>query len=183
VAIGLPPAVSAYVQGWRERLGDPNAAAIVPHVTLLPPTPLRGAALPAVQEHLAAVASAVRPFRVRLRGTASFRPASPVVYVALVEGAADCDRLQRRVRSGPLERPLRFPYHPHVTVAHDLPDDALDRALAALADYETSFEVGAFSLFERGVDGVWRLLRDFPFDRHGSVTGSLPAGTPQTWQT
>ena len=32
------------------------------------------------------------------------------------------------MRSGPLERELKFPYHPHVTVAHDLPEEALDRA-------------------------------------------------------
>ena len=34
---------------------------------------------------------------------------------------------------------LRFPYHPHVTVAHHLADAQLDRAFAELADFECEF--------------------------------------------
>ena len=64
----------------------------------------------------------------RLRGTDTFRPLSPVVYVHLVEGADVCDELQERVRSGPVVRDLQFPYHPHVTVAHGIPEEAMDRA-------------------------------------------------------
>ena len=40
VAIGLPEPIHSELQGWREKLGDPNAAAIPPHITLLPPTAL-----------------------------------------------------------------------------------------------------------------------------------------------
>ena len=87
---------------------------------------------------------------------------SPVVFVNLVEGISQCELLQERVRTGPLNRPLRFPYHPHVTVAHDLDDDSLDRAFDALADFDVMFDVWAFTLFERGRDGAWRPQRDFP---------------------
>jgi 2'-5' RNA ligase len=75
--------------------------------------------------------------------------------------------VERKVRSGPLARTLSFPYHPHVTVAHDLGEEALDRASAALADYDARFEVWGFTLFEQDREGVWRPQRDFPFGRGG----------------
>lgn len=172
VAIDLPEPYSSELQGWRERLGDPNARRIPPHVTLLPPTALRGGELDVVEEHLGRVAEQGRRFRIHLRGSGTFRPLSPVVFVPLVEGISSCERLEAGVRSGPLHRELRFPYHPHVTVAHDLDDAALDRAFDALAGYDASFTAWGFSLFELGRDRVWRPQRDFSFGSH--TAGPLP---------
>jgi len=163
VAIELPEPFTSELQDWRQHLGDPNAAAIPPHVTLLPPTALREELLAEVEEHLRAVAAQGEAFEMVLRGSATFRPVSPVVFVPVVKGLADCERLQARVRSGPLQRQLRFPYHPHVTVAHDLPEQALDRAFEGLARYEATFPVRGFALFEQDREGVWRPQRDFPF--------------------
>ena len=163
VAIGLPEPYTSELQGWRERLGDPNAAGIPPHVTLLPPTALREQALAQVEEHLRVVAAQEEPFEMVLRGSATFRPVSPVVFVPVVKGLADCERLEGQVRDGPLERELKFPYHPHVTVAHDLPEEALDRAFDGLAHYSATFTVWGFTLFEQDRQGVWRPQRDFPF--------------------
>ena len=167
VAFGIPEPYTSELQGWRERLGDPNASGIPPHVTLLPPTSLPESALDEVEEHLRRVAASERPFRMHLRGSASFRPVSPVVFVPLVEGIASCERVERKVRSGPLSREVSFPYHPHVTVAHDLDEEALDRAFAALEDYEARFDVWGFTLFEQDRSGVWRPQRDFPFGAGG----------------
>ena len=167
VAIGLPEPYTSELQGWRERLGDPNAASIPPHVTLLPPTALSSDDLDAVEEHLRSTAAAERPFEITLRGSSTFRPVSPVVFVPLATGASRCEALEAAVRSGPLARELTFPYHPHVTVAHDLSDAQLDRAEAALVGYEARFRVWGFTLFEKGADGMWRPQRDFPFGAGG----------------
>ena len=167
VAFGLPEPFTSELQGWRERLGDPHAAGIPPHVTLLPPTSLEEGALEQVEEHLRLVAASEHGFRMHLRGSSSFRPVSPVVFVPLVEGIADCERVESKVRSGPLARELKFPYHPHVTVAHDLGADALERAFECLKDYEAQFEVWGFTLFEQDREGVWRPQRDFPFGGGG----------------
>lgn len=175
VAIALPEPLNSELQAWRERLGDPNARRIVPHVTLLPPTEVPADALPAIEEHLRLVAVAARPFSIRLRGSATFRPVSPVVFVSLVEGIAECELLESQVRRGPLARETRFPYHPHVTVAHDLPDAALDRAYEALADFEAAFSVTGLTLFERGPDEVWRPQRDLVFGA-GGLPGPLAPG-------
>lgn len=167
VAIGLPEPFNSELQRWRERLGDPNAARIPPHVTLLPPTDVPSDSLPGIEEHLRRVAMGEQEFEIRLRGSATFRPVSPVVFVPLVQGISECERLEAQVREGPLHREIRFPYHPHVTVAHDLPDEALDEAFTALGRYEADFRVHGFSLFEQDADGTWRPQRDFVFGGGG----------------
>ena len=111
-----------------------------------------------------------------LRGTGTFRPISPVVFVQVSGGLADCELLEKSVRRGPLKRKLDFYYHPHVTVAHDLPEQALDRAFEGLARYEASFQVWGFTLFEQDRDGVWRPQRDFPFGAGGRPGPVEPAG-------
>ena len=176
VALGIPEPWTGQLQDWRERLGDPNAAGIPPHVTLLPPTALHDEDVESVEQHLRVVASGERAFALHLRGTGTFRPVSPVVFVEVIEGARDCARVQAAVRSGPLTRELGFPYHPHVTVAHDLPEPALDEAERVLADFDARFTVWGFTLFEQDRAGVWRPQRDFPFGS-GGLPGPLePAG-------
>jgi 2'-5' RNA ligase len=163
IAIGIPEPYGRELQAWRERLGDPNAQRIVPHITLVPPTPVEPSALPGIEESLLEVAAAERPFEVRLRGSATFLPVSPVVFVPLTVGIAECERLAKAVRVGPLDIDVRFPYHPHVTVAHHVPLEALQRAFAALSSYEASFQVLGLTMFELGADEVWRPQRDFTF--------------------
>jgi 2'-5' RNA ligase len=163
VAIEVPPPYGRQLQQWRQRLGDPEAMRVPPHVTLLPPTAIPRERLDVVEEHLRRIAVDEAPFTITLRGTGTFRPVSPVTFVQLAIGISDCERLERRVRSGPLHRETKFNYHPHVTVAQDVPDDALDRGFTELAGFAATFEVPGFTLFEEGSDKVWRPQRDFPF--------------------
>jgi 2'-5' RNA ligase len=72
-----------------------------------------------------------------------------------------CEQLEQRVRSGPVERRLEFPYHPHVTIAHDIDEAGLDRAFDELAHFDARFEVDDFHLYEHGADGVWRPVLAF----------------------
>lgn len=155
VAIAVPDPFGGQLQEHRASFGDPLAGSIPAHITLLPPTAVT-AEKPSLDSHLAEVASSATAFTIHLRGTATFRPVSPVVFVQLVEGIGNCELLEKQVRRGPLARDLEFPYHPHVTVAHDLPDDRLDEAFEALADFDCRFEVRALHLYEHGADGVWR---------------------------
>ncbi|XKK63432.1 2'-5' RNA ligase family protein [Streptomyces sp. ARC32] len=175
VSIAVPEPHGSKLQQLRAGFGDAAAHGIPTHVTLLPPTEVDGAALPAVEAHLAEVAARGRPFPMRLSGTGTFRPLSPVVFVQVVEGAAACSWLQKRVRdaSGPVPRELQFPYHPHVTVAHGIDEAAMDRAYEELSDYEAQWPCTGFALYEQGADTVWRKLREFPF---GSATVPPQAG-------
>jgi 2'-5' RNA ligase len=162
VVVAVPPPHSGVLSTWRKRVGDPAAELVWPHVTLLPPTPVPTGRLEDVEAHLAAAAASREPFTMHLSGTGTFRPTSPVVFVQVARGVADCEALEQRVRCGPLARPLDFPYHPHVTVAHHVADDALDEAYEGLSNYVARFRVAAIQLFCRDEDGRWWQHREFP---------------------
>jgi 2'-5' RNA ligase len=172
VALAIPEPHASYLQGLRERFGDPLARSIPTHITLLPPTTVDDSLMEEIDDHLAGVAVAARRFPIALRGSGTFRPVSPVVFVGLSEGIAGCQRLENAVRSGVLWRPVHFDYHPHVTVAHDLPDEVLDAADAELADFSATFDVQQFTRYEHA-GGVWVPRRDFALAAAASVA---PAG-------
>jgi 2'-5' RNA ligase len=163
VAIPIPEPYGTQLQDWRAAFGDPQARAIPTHVTLLPPTDVPVGLLPEVDTHLRKVAEIQQSFPMHLRGSGTFRPVSPVVFVQIAEGIAGCEQLERHVRADVLDRELQFAYHPHVTVAHDLPDPALDRAFETMATYDARFEVTGFALYEHGDDGVWRVRMPLSF--------------------
>ncbi len=79
-----------------------------------------------------------------------------------LQGDRECERLESAVRGGPVERTLDFPYHPHVTIAHHLDDDALDRAFEGLAGFRCAFTVASIELYHHDPDGVWRVIRSLP---------------------
>lgn len=164
VLIAVPEPYGSELQAARASFGDPQADAVPPHVTLLPPTWVDPDDAPKTVDHLAQTAEGQPPFTVELSGTGTFRPTSPVVFVQLASGTHACQQLHRAIRVGPLERPLEFDYHPHVTVAHDIEEEALDRAYSELADFRGAFEVAAFQLYEQDPDQAWRPLRTFGFD-------------------
>ncbi|WP_308271651.1 2'-5' RNA ligase family protein [Kitasatospora sp. SUK 42] len=163
VSVSVPDPYGKRIQDARAGHGDPLARSIPTHVTLLPPTEVPAEVLPKIEEHLAAVAGAHRPFRMLLRGSGTFRPVSPVVFVRVEEGAQECRLLEADVRSGPLARELAFPYHPHVTVAHGLSDDVLDQAYEQARTFRAAFQVPGFSLSRFDEDEVWRPWRDYAF--------------------
>lgn len=162
VAIAVPEPHGGVLQSARAAFGDPLAALIPPHVTLLGPTVRPIASREQIDEHLREVASRHEPFELRLRGTGTFRPVSPVVFVQVVTGIAGCEQLEADVRSGILGERREFNYHPHVTVAHELDDAALDLAFERLADFDATFDVSAFWLFDHGPDDEWRPVREYP---------------------
>lgn len=161
VAIGIPEPFATVLTNWRRRIGDPAAALSAPHVTLLPPTPVPVAALGEIERHLTQTAATGDAFLMHLAGTGSFRPASPVVFIQITRGAWDCELLEKAIRQGPLGRDLEYPYHPHVTVAHDLDDRCLDEAYIGLAGFVARFTVERFGLFSRDADRRWRWRTEF----------------------
>lgn len=163
VAIDIPEPWGSQLTRRRGEAGDPQAAYVPAHVTLLGPSEVRTELLPAVEKHLEAVASAHRPFVVQLRGTGTFRPTSEVVFVTVAAGFGECELLADAIAAADgISRDTRFPYHPHVTVAQDVPPAALDAVFDDLSDFAARFEVAAFTLFSHGGEGPWRPRRDFP---------------------
>lgn len=161
VAVAIPEPWATELQEYRRALGDPTATMIPTHVTLLPPAVVDPEDLPKVEQHLAEAAASVDPFEVHLRGTGTFRPVSPVVFVMLAEGISQCEQLAAAVRTGPLRCDLDFPFHPHVTVAHHLDGPTLDRAFDDLAGFECRFAVTDFHLYEHDAADGWRPTHEF----------------------
>ena len=162
VAVTVPEPWGDELQQARAAVGDPMASAIPPHVTLLPPTLVESDAVEPFLDHLVKVTAASEPFDMVLSGTGTFRPVSPVVFVQVSRGIGDCEALESAVRSGPVERLLEFPYHPHVTIAHHVGEEALDRAFESLADFRCAFRVESVELYLHDDDGVWRVVHSFP---------------------
>lgn len=158
VAIEIPEPWCTDLLERRVGYGDPRAHDIPTHVTLLPPTDLPAAEVADVERHLAAVAGRHAPFTMVLRGAGTFQPVSQVVFVQVAQGVGRCEQLQADIRRGPVERDLEFPYHPHVTVAHDVDERILDRAFGDLAGYDATFTVDCFQLYAHDGDGRWRPL-------------------------
>jgi 2'-5' RNA ligase len=162
VVVAIPEPWAQLLVDWRSKVGDPQAGMVPPHVTLLPPTEVPRGQRTAISAHLAQVARAHPPFDMHLFGTGTFRPVSEVVFVAVAKGIGNCELLSRDVRTGPLNRTLSYPYHPHVTVAHDVPEDMLELAYSGLADLSAEFCVDHFTEFEQTPSGAWTVAREYP---------------------
>jgi 2'-5' RNA ligase len=166
VAVAIPEPWASELQDYRLSVGDTTAKMIPTHITLVPPMEVDGD-LAAIESHLGSAARAMPEFCVHLRGTGTFRPVSPVVFVTLVEGISQCEQLADAVRRGPLSTELDYPYHPHVTVAHHLPDAQLDQAFEELATFECEFDVTDFHLYVHDSELGWQPTRDFPLGTSG----------------
>ncbi len=177
VAVSIPEPWATELQQYRTSVGDSTALMIPTHITLVPPTEIDDGVLSQVEKHLAEVARDIPPFRVHLRGTGTFRPISPVVFVSLVEGISQCEQLAEAVRQGPLRMDLPFPYHPHVTIAHHLPEARLDQAFAELADFDCDFFVEDFHLYVHDETHGWRPTHDLALGRPGQESPHPPPGT------
>lgn len=162
VSIPIPDPHGRFLLEKRADYGDPLGSLTTAHVTLLGPTAVDDEGLPRFVEHLERAAAAVPPFPMVLRGTGTFRPVSRVVFVQVAQGISACEQLESAIRSGDYAGTPHFPYHPHVTVAHDVQERELDRAFDELAGFHTRFEVDAFWMYEQDCAGVWQPRRSFP---------------------
>jgi len=162
IVVPVPEPWAQLLVDWRAKVGDAQASLVPPHVTLLPPTEVPVADRAAISSHLAEVARCHPPFDMHLSGTGTFAPVSDVVFIAVARGIGNCELLANDVRQGPLARALNFPYHPHVTVAHDVPADMLELAYNGLAELSAEFRVESFTEFEQTPTGAWAVAREYP---------------------
>jgi 2'-5' RNA ligase len=161
VAIAVPEPHGSILREMRAAFGDPLAQTVPSHVTLLPPLDVAVDEMDEICAQLDKAAGAVPGFRMRLRGTGTFRPVSPVVFVAVHGGFMATEVLAGRLRHALGAPAATFPFHPHVTVAHHLDDAALDHADVVLRHFECSFDVEEFALYVHDDDAGWEPRRTF----------------------
>lgn len=169
-ALLLDPPVSLEVDGLRRALGDGALGHIAPHLTLVSPLNVRAGDLPdALAVIRRAAAGQDDPLWLDLGPVATFIPASPVVYLAV--GGTNLDRLGRlrtAVVAGPLLRPGRWPWVPHVTVADQVSLEEAGAALTALGHYRARARFDRVVLLEER-DHRWHPLADASFGRPAVV--------------
>lgn len=161
VALVLDPPLSDEVEGLRRALGDPSLGRVAPHVTLVPPVNVRTSELHAGLEVLRE-AAARQPGRLRvtLGPPATFVPDNPVLFL---EVGGDIERLRDLrdwVFKAPLERPLSWPWIPHVTLADGIAEDRIAAALASLDRYASVADFDRVVILEEGRGRLWRPLAD-----------------------
>ena len=126
VALAIPEPWATQLQDYRTAVGDTTATMIPTHITLVPPTEVDDDDLAGDRDAPRRRSPAgSRGFGVHLRGTGTFRPVSPVVFVTLVEGISQCEQLADAVRRGPLDVDAAVPVPP---ARDDRPPPARRRA-------------------------------------------------------
>jgi 2'-5' RNA ligase len=135
------------------------------HITIIEPTAMNIYDIPALIVQFDNACDQVPAFSINLAGTGTFRPVSPVVYLQMAAGATECTALNNAANRGLVATKPRFPFHPHVTLAQDVPPEALDQAQLDFANFTANFKVEALWLYRQGDDGVWR--KNCKFDLRG----------------
>jgi len=165
VALLIPPPAAAQIDTLRAAVGDGARERIPAHLTLVPPVNVRVDDLDAAVARLRDAASACRPFTLTLGPPATFLPENPVLYLA-VAGGPDALRLLHALRDAvfqpPLERPLTWPFVPHVTLCDEMDPDAIQGALVALSSFTVDVTFTAVHLL-REEGRVWRPIADVAF--------------------
>ena len=175
----LPEPLGIHVQSWRRALGDPAAGRIAPHLTLVPPQTVAERELDRAVALVERAAAEAVPFLVELDGAATFLPDNPVAYLVVREGGPALHALEAALQASPLDR-RTHPFHPHVTVTQDLPDERIEAAARELAGFRATFPVREVSLMREDRDKVWRpaatatvgattAVREVPFAEAASV--------------
>ncbi|MGH9177855.1 MAG: GNAT family N-acetyltransferase [Acidimicrobiales bacterium] len=165
VALLIPPAVAAEVDGLRRALEDGVLGRVPAHLTLVPPVNVRADrmsdALAVLREAAASVGPA--PITLTLGPPATFLPDAPVLHLAV---GGDLDRLRSlrdAVFAEPLARPLTWPWVPHVTLADEADPARIGAALVALSGYRVEVAFERAHLLQQGPGRVWAPIADAPF--------------------
>ncbi len=156
-ALLLPAPLCDEIDGLRRALGDTGLGRVPPHLTLVPPVNVRTEAVGTALSTLRRAAAATpRRFDLTLGPVATFSPASPVIYLAVGGDTEALHRLRDRVFTAPLERPLTWPFVPHVTLADQAEQDRIGAALLALGGFQGAFSAEAVHLLQEQGHGSER---------------------------
>jgi 2'-5' RNA ligase len=120
----IPDALGDFLNLLRRRLV--NGCSARSHISLLPPRPLSGSEANALAE-LTRLSHRIAPFEVELTNIAVF-PKTNVIYLEVGRGQEDIYRVHHQLATGPLQHREAWQFHPHVTLAQEIPVDLQQEA-------------------------------------------------------
>lgn len=167
VALVPPPELTAQLRAVRALVGGPSVERIVAHVTLVPPFNVQIDRLDEVRRAVRTAVADLDPFAVELGPAASFAPTNPTLHLRV--GGEELDRLRELrelVRVGPMDRPDRHEFVPHLTLRRGSDPAVTSAAPQVLQGRLGPWEVDRVHLMvqvhdERGT--AWELLAEEPF--------------------
>jgi 2'-5' RNA ligase len=113
----LPDPLKSFLHQLRETL--PGEANPEPHVTILPPRPLR-LGMEAASDLAYNILSQFSAFHVELSNVCSF-PETNVLYLDIVQGSEPLYQLHAALNAGDLSHSEEFEFRPHLTLAGAMP--------------------------------------------------------------
>src|SRR5579864_788871 len=117
LVIYIPDALGRFLDDLRRELVphyNPHA-----HVSVLPPRPL-AVDWSVASDQVRSLTDGWAPFEIELTDIGIF-PVTDVIYIQLGAGAAELSRMHAVMNSRALGFQEPFPYHPHVTLAQEIP--------------------------------------------------------------
>lgn len=166
----LPEPLNTTLQSFREVLKSSYSA--LPHITILPPRPLR-VGIESVEQHIAETLASHPEFVVNLTELLSF-PATNVLYLAVESGADVLRRLHLALNTRELSYRETYEFTPHVTVAGPFESEALPALLEQASELwnasesARSFPVRELALLWTDSDEHgWKPVRSFTLQSAG----------------
>ena len=163
VVIYIPDPLGRFVDRLRRELVP--GCSMRAHVSVLPPRPL-AVDWRVACEQARVLAETWTPFEIEASSVQVFSNTS-VVYLQIKAGARQLHRMHEAMNTGPLEFREPFAYHPHITLAQDIPHDSVPaiRDLAARR-WERFHQARSFRadrlVFVRNTDEeCWKDLSEF----------------------
>jgi len=141
------------------------------HVTILPPRPLRGEPA-AARNQIEEQSRHFGAFEIEATRVRTFR-AAQVVYLDVGAGAAQLRRMNRRLNSGAWRFADPYSYHPHITLAQELPEgrvpEVRNLARRRWAENRLSprFAIDRITLVQFTRANRWVDVAEYRIGRHG----------------
>jgi 2'-5' RNA ligase superfamily protein len=163
LVIYIPPPLGVFLDDLRRELVphyNPHA-----HVSVLPPRPLRVDWEEASREARART-EGWAPFDVELASIEIF-PQTDVIYIEIGAGAAELYSLHSAMNSSALEFQEPYPYHPHITLAQEVPHERVEEltglARRRWADYRgpRAFRAERAVFVQNTADNCWLDLAEY----------------------
>ena len=172
LVIYIPAPLGSFLDDLRRELAphyNPHA-----HVSVLPPRPL-AVDWREASEQARALIEGWTPFDIHLNSPQRF-PVTDVIYLDIGSGASELRRMHAAMNSSALRFDEPFPYHPHVTLAQEIPheqvpameEDARERWRAFTGDRHFHADRAVF--VQNTLSGRWIDLAEYSM---GSVAAKL----------
>ncbi len=159
----LPPPLGDFLDRMRGDLVP--GCRLRSHVTVLPPRKLAASDARLVDE-FAERLSGVQPFELRLANVELFE-STRVAYLSIGEGGSELERLHQLLNRGAFAFNEFFPFHPHVTIAQEIPPGEVAAVLECARrqwrafPHSTSFTLETLTLVRNLDPETWVDLSDY----------------------